>query len=96
MAKTDSTDSRMAALFGEIADLADSADRMAYAVDACDLASCEELARKLRDTICRIGFIADQGAHDLGKGYVRGDAVLWLLPPAYHGVAYEAESAGSA
>jgi hypothetical protein len=81
----------MAVLFGEIAALADNADRMAYAADAHDMASCYELASNLREALCRIGFIADQGARDLGAYEARGDAVRWLLPPAYHGHAYEAE-----
>ncbi|CAM5183842.1 hypothetical protein CDEF62S_02766 [Castellaniella defragrans] len=96
MAKTNSTNSTVAVLFEEIAALADNADRMAYAADVDDVESCYELAHKLREALCRIGFIADQGARDLGAREVRGDAVRWLLPPAYHGVAYEAETTENA
>lgn len=93
MAKTDSTNSRAAVLFEEIAGLADSADKLMYSAECDDLDACYKLAHQLRDTLCRVGWLADKGSEDTGGSVIRWGAEAWMLPPAYHGVAYEVEVA---
>ncbi len=74
-------------LFVEIANAADLADRI------CSIDGGEDhkatLADMLRESICRIGWLADLGAEKIGQCATRdagdgADVAQWLLCPAYH------------
>lgn len=49
------------------------------------------LASTLRESITRMGWLADFAAHKLGYGAVKGDAAAWMLPPVYHAIAQAGE-----
>ncbi|MDE1947403.1 MAG: hypothetical protein KGL43_24820 [Burkholderiales bacterium] len=80
-------------LFSEIASLAHRTDRQCFyshaAFDALHVDADHvnlELTR-LRDVICRLGWMADLGCAKLtGHEDVRGDAEKWLMPPVYNDI----------
>lgn len=93
MAKNDSTSvlnrARAEALFGEIASVASNADRACYfaGIDGPD-ESLQLIIIRLREDICRIGWMADLGGALLNGGPIvtgaRGDPQEWMLSPAYN------------
>lgn len=69
----------LAALFGEAAAVAHRADVGACCPDTAE--DWEAEARRLREAVCRMGWLADLGASLAGSEPVRGDATWWLLSP---------------
>jgi hypothetical protein len=79
----------VAGLFEEIATLANRLDRECFFAHG-DLVEDREPEQvqleldRLRDAVCRIGWMADLGhEHLMGGPEVRGDAEAWLLSPRY-------------
>ena len=68
-------------LLQEIAMIATRADTMVRMTGVNDLDEAEAFIGMLRDSITRIGWIADMGLNQLNAGEIGGDAKWWMLPP---------------
>jgi hypothetical protein len=75
---------RAETLLSEIASIAHIADQQAFSDDADDHASAYALAERLRETLCKIGWIAERGAlafNPMATMIWRGgSAEQWLMP----------------
>lgn len=81
-------------IFEEIANLANRIDQHCYYSHAELISGTWEEANPhkieleliaLRESICRLGHLADFGSHEIDGAVVRGETREWLMPPVYPG-----------